>query len=41
MRPAAEAAVNSLIENLPLPLLSPYLPFLVVIVFLFVLIVMI
>lgn len=40
-RPGAEAAVNSLIENLPLPLLSPYLPFLVVIVFLFVLIVMI
>jgi len=41
MRPAAEAAVNSLIENLPIPFLSPYLPFLMVIVFLFVLIVMI
>lgn len=41
-RPAVEAAVfASLFENLPLPLLAPYLPFLVVIVFLFVIIVMI
>jgi len=38
-RPVAELA--SLIEKLPLPALSPYLPFLVVIVFLFVIIVMI
>ncbi len=38
-RPAAE--LSALITKLPLPALSPYLPFLVVVVFLFVIIVMI
>lgn len=33
--------METLLANLPLPLLAPYLPFLVVIVFLFVIIVMI
>ncbi len=41
MRPGAESQLASLIEKLPLPLLAPYLPFLVVIVFLFVIVVMI
>lgn len=41
IRPAIDAPVASLIEKLPLPLLAPYLPFLVVVVFLFVIIVMI
>ena len=40
-RPTGEMGLISLIENLPLPILAPYLPFLVVIVFLFVIIVMI
>ncbi len=40
-RPEAIAGLDSLISKLPLPLLAPYLPFLVVIVFLFVIIVMI
>lgn len=41
VRPPAGSPIYSLIGRLPLPLLAPYLPFLVVIVFLFVLIVMI
>ncbi len=41
VRPAVDSQLVSLIEKLPLPLLSPYLPFLVVVVFLFVIIVMI
>lgn len=42
MRPGfAGAPVVSLVENLPLPLLAPYLPVLVVVVFLFVIVVMI
>lgn len=41
VRPGIDSAVTTLMSNLPLPLLSPYLPFLVVIVFLFVIIVMI
>lgn len=40
-RPTIDMGLSSLISKLPLPLLSPYLPFLVVIVFLFVIIVMI
>jgi uncharacterized membrane protein required for colicin V production len=40
-RPTVEMGLASLIQKLPLPALSPYLPFLVVIVFLFVIIVMI
>ncbi|MBK8902957.1 MAG: CvpA family protein [Anaerolineaceae bacterium] len=40
-RPDITAGLDSLIGRLPLPLLAPYLPFLVVIVFLFVIIVMI
>lgn len=40
-RPGVENVVNSLIEKLPLPLLAPYLPLLVVVVFLFVIVVMI
>lgn len=40
-RPGPGSPLFSLIDNLPLPLLSPYLPFLVVIVFLFVIVVMI
>lgn len=40
-RPDVTAGLDSLMGRLPLPLLSPYLPFLVVIVFLFVIIVMI
>ena len=39
--PAATAGLDSLIGRLPLPLLAPYLPFLMVVVFLFVIIVMI
>ncbi len=41
IRPGVEEVVNSLIEKLPLPLLAPYLPLLVVVVFLFVIVVMI
>jgi hypothetical protein len=41
IRPTVDAAVNTMIDKLPLPLLSPYLPFLVVVVFLFVIVVMI
>ena len=41
IRPDVTANLDSLMSRLPLPLLSPYLPFLVVIVFLFVIIVMI
>lgn len=41
IRPGLESPLISLIEKLPLPLLSPYLPFLVVVVFLFVIVVMI
>jgi Colicin V production protein len=40
-RPDVAVGLDSLIGRLPLPLLAPYLPFLVVIVFLFVIIVMI
>jgi uncharacterized membrane protein required for colicin V production len=40
-RPGVEMDLAGLIGNLPLPLLAPYLPFLVVVVFLFVIIVMI
>jgi hypothetical protein len=40
-RPDFAVGLDSLVGRLPLPLLSPYLPFLVVIVFLFVIIVMI
>lgn len=40
-RPGVEMGLVSLIEKLPLPTLAPYLPVLVVIVFLFVIIVMI
>jgi uncharacterized membrane protein required for colicin V production len=40
LRPEFDAAAT-LIERLPLPLLAPYLPFLIVIVFLFVIVVMI
>lgn len=40
-RPTAQMALDALISDLPLPLLSIYLPYLVVIVFLFVLVVMI
>lgn len=40
-RPDIAAGLDSLMGRLPLPLLAPYLPFLVVIVFLFVIIVMI
>ncbi|MCB9434988.1 MAG: CvpA family protein [Ardenticatenaceae bacterium] len=40
-RPTAALALTNLISDLPLPLLAPYLPYLVVIVFLFVLVVMI
>ena len=40
-RPTLEMGLAGLIQKLPLPTLSPYLPFLVVIVFLFVIIVMI
>ena len=40
-RPDVTAGLDALMGRLPLPLLSPYLPFLVVIVFLFVIIVMI
>lgn len=41
VRPAVDSPLVSLIEKLPLPLLAPYLPFLVVVVFLFVIVVMI
>jgi hypothetical protein len=41
IRPAVDSTVTSLIDKLPLPLLAPYLPFLVVVVFLFVIVVMI
>ena len=41
IRPMIESPMASLIDKLPLPLLSPYLPFLVVVVFLFVIVVMI
>lgn len=41
VRPMIESPMASLIDKLPLPLLSPYLPFLVVVVFLFVIVVMI
>jgi hypothetical protein len=41
IRPDVTAGLDTLMARLPLPLLSPYLPFLVVIVFLFVIIVMI
>lgn len=40
-RPGLDSAAAALVANLPPPLLAPYLPFLVVIVFLFVIIVMI
>lgn len=40
-RPTLALALTNLISDLPLPLLAPYLPYLVVIVFLFVLVVMI
>ncbi len=40
-RPTIEIGLANLISKLPLPMLSPYLPFLVVVVFLFVIIVMI
>lgn len=40
-RPGVEMGLAGLIDKLPLPALAPYLPFLVVIVFLFVIIVMI
>lgn len=41
VRPGVESPLLSLIDKLPLPLLAPYLPFLVVVVFLFVIVVMI
>jgi hypothetical protein len=41
VRPEVGTSLATLIERLPLPLLSPYLPILVVLVFLFVIIVMI
>jgi hypothetical protein len=41
MRPDVTSELGTLMGRLPLPLLEPYLPFLVVIVFLFVIIVMI
>jgi len=41
IRPGIESPLASLIAKLPLPLLAPYLPFLVVVVFLFVIVVMI
>jgi uncharacterized membrane protein required for colicin V production len=41
VRPMIDSPLASLIDKLPLPLLSPYLPFLVVVVFLFVIVVMI
>ncbi|RMG96688.1 MAG: CvpA family protein [Chloroflexi bacterium] len=41
VRPGPELELASLIGRLPLPMLSPYLPFLVVVVFLFVIVVMI
>jgi uncharacterized membrane protein required for colicin V production len=41
VRPGIDSQLISLIEKLPLPLLAPYLPFLVVVVFLFVIVVMI
>ena len=41
VRPAVDSSLNTLMMRLPLPALSPYLPFLVVIVFLFVIVVMI
>jgi uncharacterized membrane protein required for colicin V production len=41
VRPGVDSALISLIDKLPLPLLAPYLPFLVVVVFLFVIVVMI
>ncbi|MFQ5398135.1 MAG: CvpA family protein [Anaerolineae bacterium] len=40
-RPPVDSPLLSLITKLPLPLLAPYLPFLVVVVFLFVIVVMI
>ena len=40
-RPPIDSPMATLIENLPLPVLAPYLPFLIVLVFLFVIIVMI
>ncbi len=40
-RPILESPALALMEKLPLPLLAPYLPFLVVVVFLFVIVVMI
>lgn len=40
-RPAIDSTVNTMVDKLPLPLLAPYLPFLVVVVFLFVIVVMI
>jgi uncharacterized membrane protein required for colicin V production len=40
-RPGVEMGLVGLIDKLPLPALAPYLPFLVVVVFLFVIIVMI
>lgn len=41
VRPDLAAAGASILANLPLPLFAPYLPFLVVVVFLFVIVVMI
>lgn len=40
-RPGLESAAVNLISNLPLPFLSPYLPYLMIIIFLFVIIAMI
>lgn len=41
VRPTIESSAFSLMQNLPIPLLAPYLPILVVVVFLFVIVVMI
>jgi hypothetical protein len=40
-RPEIDSTLSSLISNLPLPLLAPFLPYLVVVAFLFVIVVMI
>ena len=40
-RPEVGSSLYALISNLPIPLLAPYLPFLLVVVFLFVIVVMI